>query len=181
MQSHPDSTPEPTSARSGMAESADGIPFPSFPSLTAQAFQLRSQGRYALHPIETAFHHHRATTEGLGEEGDRDLGFAEAEGHYRAGAQGLRLSEIPQLPQQLREMSRLGVVDRASRKALWTSPQSRTGRNFLPISFDGPAYRRLTFPSRPAGPLLSFGRVMLTSAGVSFSGDGTNDRRESRP
>jgi hypothetical protein len=73
------------------------------------------------------------------------------------------------------------VVDRAGRKALLTSAQSQTGRIFFPISFDGPAYRRLTFLSRPAGPLPSFGRVMLTSAGVSFSGDGTNDRREPRP
>ena len=97
---------------------ADDTLLPPFPPLIARAFQLRSQGRYALHPIETAFHHHRATTEGLGEEGDRDLGFAEAESHYRAGAQGLRLSEIPQLPQQLRELSRLGVVDRAGRKSL---------------------------------------------------------------
>ena len=181
MQSHPDSTPDPALAQPGATGAADDTLLPPFPPLTARAFQPRSQGRYALHPIETAFRHHRATTEGLGEESDRGLGFAEAESYYRTGAQGLRLPEIPQLPQQLRELSCLGVVDRASRKALWTSRLSRTGRNFLPISFDGPAYRRLTFPSRPAGPLLSFGRVMLTSAGVSFSGDGTNDRRESRP
>jgi len=96
-------------------------------ALTAQALQLRSQGRYAVHPIETAFRHHRATTEGLGEAGDRGLDFAEAESHYRTGAQGLRLSEIPQLPQQLRELSRLGAVDRAGRKTLgiWAEVNGR--------------------------------------------------------
>lgn len=98
-----------------MAESAGG---PPIQALTVHAFQLRSQGRYAIHPIEAAFRHHRATAEGLGEAGDCDLGFAAAESHYRRGAQGLRLPEIPQLPQQLRELSRLGVLDRAGRKAL---------------------------------------------------------------
>ena len=98
-----------------MAESIGGT---TFQSLTVQALQLRSQGRYAIHPIEAAFRHHRATAEGLGEAGDCGLGFAAAESHYRRGAQGLRLSEIPQLPQQLRELSRLGGVDRAGRKAL---------------------------------------------------------------
>jgi len=40
-----------------------------------------------------------------GEAGNRGLGFEQAKGHYRAGAQGLRLSEIPQFPQQLREFA----------------------------------------------------------------------------
>ena len=136
MQSHPDSTPDPALAQPGAAGAADDTLLPPFPPLTARAFQLRSQGRYALHPIETAFRHHRASTEDLGEEGDRGLDFAEAESHYRTGAQGLRLSEIPQLPQQLRELSRLGVVDRAGRKSLriWTEVNGRV--------FDGDAFFR---------------------------------------
>lgn len=36
----------------------------------------------------------------------------------RTGAQGLRLSEIPKLSENLRELSRLGIVDRAGRSAL---------------------------------------------------------------
>lgn len=36
-----------------------------------------------------------------GEEGHGGFGFEQAEAHYRAGTQGLRLSEIPQ---QLREL-----------------------------------------------------------------------------
>jgi len=86
--------------------------------LTLQAFQLRSQHRHAVHPIESALQYHRADAEISGEEGHGGCGFEEAEAHYRAGSQGLRLSEIPQLAQQLRELSRLGPVDRAGRKAI---------------------------------------------------------------
>ena len=60
----------------------------------------------------------RASAEGDGEESNGGVGFHAAESHYRAGAQGLRLSEIPQLPENLRQLSRLVVVDRAGRKAL---------------------------------------------------------------
>jgi len=86
--------------------------------LTLQAFQIRSSHRYALHPVEAALQYHRATAEIPSEEGHGGCGFAEAEAHYRAGAQGLRLPEIPQLPQQLRELSRFGALDRAGRKSL---------------------------------------------------------------
>jgi hypothetical protein len=91
---------------------------PDLGGLTLHAFQLRSQHRHAIHPIEAALQYHRATTQGIGAQGDASVGFEQAEGHYRAGTQGLRLSEIPQLPQQLRELSRLSTVDRAGRKAL---------------------------------------------------------------
>ena len=87
-------------------------------SLTLQAFQLRSSQRYALHPIEAALQYHGASAEGSGASCDAAVGFEQAEGIYRAGTQGLRLSEIPQLPQQLRELSRLSGIDRAGRKAL---------------------------------------------------------------
>ncbi len=87
-------------------------------SLTHHAFHLRSQHLHALHPIEAALQYHRAATQGLGSQGHATVGFEQAESHYRAGTQGLRLSEIPQLPQQLRELSRLSAVDRAGRKAL---------------------------------------------------------------
>lgn len=96
---------------------------PVLPGLTLQAYQLRSQGHHAIHPVEAAVQYHRATTEGTGAPCDSAVGFEQAENHYRAGAQGLRLSEIPQLPQQLRELSRLSVTDHAGRKALreWSS------------------------------------------------------------
>jgi len=87
-------------------------------SLTLQAFQLRSCQRYALHPIEAALQYHGASAESTGPTGDATIRFEQAEGHYRAGTQGLRLFEIPQLPQQLRELSRLSGIDRAGRKAL---------------------------------------------------------------
>ena len=99
--------------QTGLQESGQWLP-----SLTLQAFQLRSQHRYALHPVEAALQYHRAQAEVSGEESHGGIDFQEAEAHYRAGAQGLRLSEIPQLPEQLRELSRLGQTDRAARKAL---------------------------------------------------------------
>lgn len=90
----------------------------TLPGLTLQAFQLRSQQHYALHPVEAALQYHGPSTQGTSAPCDAAISFEQAEGHYRAGAQGLRLSEIPQLPQQLRELSRLSIVDRAGRKSL---------------------------------------------------------------
>ena len=87
-----------------MAPGEEGVSIPG--SLTLQAFQLRPNQRYALYPIEAALQYHGASTEGSGASGDASVGFEQAEGHYRAGTQGLHLSEIPQLPQQLRELSR---------------------------------------------------------------------------
>ncbi len=106
----PAPTPRRLGGGAGMGE--------ALPVLTLQAFQLRSQHRHALHPIEAALQYHRADAELPGQEGHGCLGFEQAEAHYRAGAQGFRLSEIPQLAQQLRELSRLGPVDRAGRKSL---------------------------------------------------------------
>lgn len=111
--------PRPDGAESGAQA------WPSLASLTSQAFQLRYNHHHALHPVEAALQYHRASAEISGEEGHGGCGFEEAEAHYRAGAQGLRLSEIPQLPQQLRELSRLSSVDRAGRTALrkWAQEQ----------------------------------------------------------
>jgi hypothetical protein len=86
--------------------------------LTLQAFQIRSIHRHAIHPVEAALQYFRARAEVSGDKGHGGCGFEEAEGHYRAGAQRLRLSEIPQLAEQLRELSRLGPLDRAGRKAI---------------------------------------------------------------
>ena len=111
--------PAPSSPRRTQAGFGDGTAAgTALPALTLQAFQLRSEHRYALHPIEATLQYHSATAQGGGAPCDAAVGFEQAEGHYRAGAQGLRLPEIPQLPQQLRELSRLSVVDRAGRKAL---------------------------------------------------------------
>ena len=68
-------------------------------------------GHYALHPIEAVVQYHRERAEISGEERHCGLDFEQAEAHCRAGAQRLRLSEIPQLPQQLRELSSLKEVD----------------------------------------------------------------------
>lgn len=111
----------------GLGESACGSGLVhSLPALTIQAFQLRSKHRYALHPIETSLQYHRAEAEIFGEKSNEDRDFEAAEAYYRAGTQGIRLSEIPQLAQQLRELSRLASIDRAGRKALrkWAEDQS---------------------------------------------------------
>lgn len=99
-------------------QSAGVVSVADFPALTRQAFELRSRCLYALHPIEAALHYHRAAAGPPGPEGHGGCGFQTAEAHYRAGSQGLRLSEIPQLAQQLRELSRPRPLDRAGRKAL---------------------------------------------------------------
>ena len=93
----------------------------SLHDLTRHAFQLRSNHQYALHPVEAVIQYFRSKAETSGQKGDGCIGFEEAEAQYRRGAQGLRLSEIPELPQQLRELSRLASVDRAGRKSvrLW--------------------------------------------------------------
>ena len=75
---------------------------PGIAALISQALELRSHSHYALHPVEAVIQYHRDPAENPGEEGHGGHDFEQAEAHYRAGAQGLRLSEIPQLPQQLR-------------------------------------------------------------------------------
>jgi hypothetical protein len=89
-----------------------------FERLLSQALELRSQHRYAIHPVEAVVQPFRAEADIPYQQGHGELRFEQAEAHYRSGAQGLRLSEIPQLPRQLRELSRLSPVDRAGRKAL---------------------------------------------------------------
>ncbi len=105
-----------------------------FERLLCQGLELRSLRRYALHPVETVVQPFRAPADSPCQQGHGELRFEQAEAHYRAGAQGLRLSEIPQLPQQLRELSRLSTVDRAGRKAL------RQWAEYL-ISAKGASYR----------------------------------------
>jgi hypothetical protein len=86
--------------------------------LLSQALEPRSQHRYALRPIEAVVQHFRTQADSPCQQGHGELRFEQAEAHYRAGAQGLRLSEIPQLPRQFRELSRVFTVGRAGRKAL---------------------------------------------------------------
>jgi hypothetical protein len=101
------------------------VPISKAATLISHALKLRSASHYALHPVEAVVQYHRDPAEIVGEESHGGIDFQQAEAHYRAGAQGLRLSEIPQLPQQLRELSRLASVDRAGRKSLrqWAEEQ----------------------------------------------------------
>lgn len=101
------------------------VPISKAAALISLALKLRSTNHYALHPVEAVVQYHRDPAEIVGEESHGGIDFQQAEAHYRAGAQGLRLSEIPQLPQQLRELSRLAEVDRAGRKSLrqWAEDQ----------------------------------------------------------
>jgi len=109
---HPVPEPDLPPHRPPLPVEEDSAPAPGLRDLISQALELRSHCRYALHPVEAVIQYHRATAEISGEESHGGLHFEQAEAHYRAGAQGLRLSEVPQLPQQLRELSRLSAVDR---------------------------------------------------------------------
>lgn len=116
----PDDPPSTASTRAGQAyqqgQRSGTLLSPA--ALTEQAIQLRSDNRYASHPVETALRALRALAPDSGEEGHAGFDFESAESIYRAGAQGLRLPEIPQLPESLRELSRLSAVDRAGRTHL---------------------------------------------------------------
>ncbi len=121
-QSAPSSGETPSPALAGAAQAyrselAAGL-LPSNRRLTIQALQLRHDHRYAAHPLQAALRHHRALAEVLGEEGHGGFDFESAESLHRAGAQGLRLSKIPHLPQSFGELSRLGAVDRVGRTHL---------------------------------------------------------------
>ena len=87
-------------------------------ALTQQAFELRVHNRYASHPVEATLRYFCAEAEATGAQSDCGYDFQSAENLYRTGAQGLRLSEIPELPDNLQQLSRLSVPDRAGRKAL---------------------------------------------------------------
>ena len=91
---------------------------PAASALTSRALELREQGLYAAHPVEASLRYHRSETGAPGEEGHGGLDFETASRIHRAGAQGLRLPEIPQLPQRIAELSRLAPLDRACCTAL---------------------------------------------------------------
>ncbi|MFZ9938100.1 MAG: hypothetical protein ACO3JG_13735, partial [Luteolibacter sp.] len=73
----PNTDPLPGGSCSGSS------PSPDLASLTLHAFQLRSQHRHALHPIEAALQYHRATTQGHGAQSHATVGFEQAESIYR--------------------------------------------------------------------------------------------------
>lgn len=100
-----------------MSASPPSDPGPLDP-LTVQALRLRFSSRYAAHPVENTLRHFIALLGDPGEACDRGLDFQSAEGLYRAGAQGLPLPEIPQLPQSVVQLSRLRASDLAGRKQL---------------------------------------------------------------
>ena len=91
---------------------------PSLNALTQQAFQFRKERIYAAHPVEAALRYHRSQAEKSGPESHGGFDFESAEVLYRASPQGLRLSEIPLLPQSIPELSRLGAVHRAALSGL---------------------------------------------------------------
>ena len=113
---HPQANSEPE--HSSAARSEELTQAPLLNDLISAAFALRSQQRYALHPVEPTLRHLRAEAETNGTESGGQFDFEQAESVYRRGAQGLRLSQIPKLPEKISELSRLGNVDRAGRKAV---------------------------------------------------------------
>lgn len=102
---------------------------PGRPSaLTQQALQLRHSHRYATHPVENTLCYFADHLGAPGEESHRGLDFQSAEGIYRAGAQGLPLPQIPQLPQSLVELTRIRALDWAARRHLrvWVESHAAT-------------------------------------------------------
>ena len=89
-------------------------------ALTRQALEFRQVGVYARHPVQPSLARLDRDIVGPGPQGLDCLHFQAAEGHYRAGAQGVRLSQVPQLPQSVVQLSRLSLIDQAGRKALRT-------------------------------------------------------------
>jgi HTH-type transcriptional regulator/antitoxin HigA len=59
----------------------------------------------AAHPVEVALRYHCAQAEKSGSQSHGGFDFESAEVLYRASAQGLRLSEIPELPQSIPEIA----------------------------------------------------------------------------
>lgn len=94
-----------------LADSVEG-------ALTQQAFQIRLSGRYARFPIQHCHQQLCREFSSSGEKGVDCFDFQAAEGVYRAGGQGVQLSEIPKLPQSLIQLSRLSIIDKAGRAKL---------------------------------------------------------------
>ena len=90
----------------------------SLADLTRRALEARLANRYDRHPVQFTLDRFRALFQGSGPSCVDCLGFESAESVYRAGAQGLLLSEIPQLPESIVQLSRLSGVDQAGRKAI---------------------------------------------------------------
>ena len=95
-------------------------PLPDFVggALTQQALQLRISRKYARFPVQYCCQQLYRGFPPSGEESVDCVDFQAAEGVYRAGSQGLQLSEIPELPQSLIQLSRLRVIDKAGRAKL---------------------------------------------------------------
>jgi hypothetical protein len=104
--------------------SASGPPSP----LTLQALQLRHSHRYAAHPVENTLRFFGDFLGSPGAESHGGLDFQSAEGIYRAGAQGVPLPQVPQLPQSLVELTRLRSLDQAARRHLrvWAETHAAT-------------------------------------------------------
>jgi hypothetical protein len=97
---------------------------PPLAALTRHALEARLSKLYDRHPVQSTLDRFRACFPGSGPTGVDCLGFESAEGIYRAGAQGLRLSQVPQLPESVAQLSRLSVVEQAGRKAIRASIES---------------------------------------------------------
>lgn len=91
---------------------------PPLAALTRQALEARIQCSYARHPVHPAVDRFRDGFPSPGSEGVACLDFESAEGVYRSGAQGVRLSQVPQLPESVAQLSRLSGVDQAGRRAI---------------------------------------------------------------
>ena len=91
---------------------------PPLAALTRHDLEARLANRYDRYPVQSTLDRFRACFPGSDPSGVDCVGFESAEGIYRAGAQGLCLPQVPQLPESVAQLSRLSVVDQAGCKAL---------------------------------------------------------------
>jgi len=107
-----------------LSNSSNSVSLPFIPSqlpldnLTNDALRLGKISRDSRHPVQSTVCRLCKGYPVPGEAGHDCLGFKSAESHYRSGAQGLRLPEIPQLPQSLVQLSRLSIIEKAGRAAI---------------------------------------------------------------
>lgn len=97
-------------------------------ALTFGALHLRYSHRYAAHPVENTLRYFGDLPGSPSEESHGSLDFQSAESIYRAGAQGLPLPQIPQLPQSVVELTRLRSHDQDTRRhlRLWAEAHAAT-------------------------------------------------------
>lgn len=148
--------------------------------ISTETFQLRNQNCYADHSIENGLRPRCAFTGAPSEESYGGFDFQSAESIDRAGAEGLPLSQIPQLPQTRQELSRNGTTEGGA-VARRHAPARRKSVAWRPASPKASAFAKATVDETAGRPSAS--PTPLVDGPRSRKGgfDGTACRDEFRP